>query len=298
MAAKILITGATGAVGRELVRELVQRGKNVRCGIHQHQKSEYIKMTGVEGVSLEYGDFATIDRALQEIETIFLLMPFAREQVEYARRMIDRAALYGVNHVVYVSMLGAQEYPGTSFTRWHYRIEKYLEKSSIPYTILRPNMYMQNFVRYVQPSGSFIYLPLNSARVSYIDVRDVASVAAEIILAQKEHFGNTYELTGPDSLTLDDIADILTSVIGTHIGYINISTETARHIMETLGTPQWMAEGMLELYSLQRAGKQSNVSDITEQITNRKPNNFEQFARDYSTIFKAIIEHEHHIKIR
>lgn len=298
MAAKILITGATGAVGKELVKELVHRGKNVRCGVHQFQKYEYIKMTGVEGVPLEYGDFSTIDRALQEIETLFLLMPFAREQVEFARRMIDRAALYGVNHIIYVSIMGAQEYPGTRFTRWHNRIEKYLQNSSIPYTIVRPNMYMQNFVRYVQPSGSFIYLPLNHAMVSYVDVRDIASVVSEIILAPKKHFGNTYELTGPDSLTLDDVADILSSVVETHIGYINISSETARHIMKTLGTPEWMAEGMLELYSLQRLGKNSHISGITEQIISRKPINFEKFAKDYSTVFKAILEHEHHINIR
>ncbi|NLP03908.1 MAG: SDR family oxidoreductase [Fibrobacter sp.] len=294
MAAKILISGATGSVGRVLIRNLVRSGKDVRAGVHKEDKSDLVKMTGVELAKLEYEDFATIDRALQEIETLFLVTPYAREQVEYAKRMIDHASLFGVSHIVYLSIMGADQVPGTQFSRWHRRVEKYLEASSVAFTVLRSNIYMQNFLRFIQPSGGLIYIPMNGAKVSYIDVRDVAAVASEVVLAGKEHFGNTYELTGPFALSMDDVADILTEAVGSHIGYINIPQETARHIMESLGTPGWLVEGMLELYAMQRSGINERVTALVEEITSKKPIPFDQFANDYSNIFKAIVQQEHH----
>lgn len=294
MSAKILVTGASGAIGRIIIHDMVNRGKEVRAGVHSEEQFNLVKMTGVELTRLEYGDFSTIDHALQEIESLFLITPYAREQVEYAKRMIDRALLFGVSHIVYVSIMGAEQEPGTQFGRWHRRIEKYLQSQSVASTILRPNVYMQNFLRFIQPSGGLVYVPLNGAGVSYIDVRDVATVASEVLIAGKEHFGNTYELTGPFPLTMDDVADILSEAVGSHVGYINISEETAKHIMESLGTPGWMAEGILELYAMQRNGINSTISGSVEEITGRKPVPFDQFAYDYADVFKAIVQHEHH----
>ena len=294
MAAKILVSGATGAVGRVLIKDLVRRGHDVRAGVYNQDKTSYIKMTGVEPVSLDYGDFFTIDRSLQGINTLFLITPFAREQVEYSKRMIDRALLFGIQHLVYISIIGAEEVPGTRFSRWHRRIEKYIESSGIPYTILRPNMYMQNFLRFLQPSGGFIYMPLNGGKVSYIDVRDVAGVASEVIVANHDHQGKTYEITGSMALSLDDVASILTSQVGTHISYINISEETARHVMLSLGTPGWMADGMLEIYSAQRLNLHQRVSPVVLELTGNEPVSFEKFAHDYANVFKAIVQHEHH----
>lgn len=293
MAAKIFITGATGAVGRALVRALVRRGKEVRAGVHTPEKFEYIRMSGVEMARLEFGDNSTIDKALLDIKSVFLLTPFAREQVEFARRIIDRASQLGVEHVVKLSIMGADDEPGTQFTRWHKQAEKYIEKSGIPYTFLRPNSFMQNFIRYIQPTGNFIYLPLDNAQVSYIDVRNIADIASEILISGKEHFGNSYELTGPEALSGDDVADILTSVTDNHIGFVNIAEETAGHVLESLGTPHWMAEGMLELYRMQRSGRNAIISPVIEEITGKKPKTFEKFADEYSNVFKTIIQQEH-----
>lgn len=294
MAAKILITGATGSVGRALVRELIKRGRDVRAGVHTSEKFEYIRMTGVEQAYLEFGDLASIDRALQEIETVYLLTPFAREQVEFTRRVVDRARMWGVDHIVKLSMMNADDVPGTQFTRWHKQAEMYIEDSGIPYTFIRPNMFMQNFLRYVQPSGSLIALPLNHALVSYIDERDVASVSAEVVLAGKEFYGKKLEITGPHALSMEDITDIITKEIHYHIGYISISDDTAHHIFDSIGTPAWMAEGMIELYKMQREGKNELVTPIVQDITEKRPNTFENFTRDYAAVFKAIVQQEHH----
>ena len=294
MAAKILVTGATGSVGKALINELVEKGKEVRAAIHTPEKYDYIKTSGVEPVSLEFGDFATIDRALQDIESLFLITPIAREEVEFARRIVDRARMWGVGHIVRLSMLNAEDIPGTQFTRWHRQAEYYIEESGIPYTFIRPNAYMQNFLRYVQPSGSFIAMPLDNKKVSYIDVRDIGAVGAEVLIGGKDFFGRTLELTGPDPITMDDVTDALSKEIRSHIGYISIPEDIARHIFESIGTPDWMAEGLLELYALQREEKNSIVTSTVEDITGRKPQAFDKFARDYMNAFIAIVKHEHH----
>jgi uncharacterized protein YbjT (DUF2867 family) len=293
MAAKILVTGASGSVGRVLVRELIKKGKDVRAGIHTSDKSVYIKMSGVETVSLEFGDYATIDKALQDIKSLFLITPIAREEVEFARRMIDRARVWGVEHIVKLSMLNAASIPGTQFTRWHKQAENYIEESGIPYTFIRPNVFMQNFLRYVQPSGNLVAMPLNNTKVSYIDVRDVAAVGAEVLIGGKDFFAKTLELTGPDAITMDDVADVLSKEVRSHVGYIPISEDVARHILESAGTPYWLLEGMLELYKMEREMMNCNVYSTVEDVTGKKPLGFDRFARDHVEAFKAIVQHEH-----
>ncbi len=298
MAGKILVTGATGSVGKVLVNEIVKRGKEVRAGIHTPDKYDYIKTSGVEAVPLEFGDFATIDKALQDIKSLFLITPIAREEVEFARRMIDRARMWGVEHIVRLSMLNADDMPGTQFTRWHRLAESYIEESGIPYTFIRPNAFMQNFLRYIQPSGSFIAMPLDNQKVSYIDVRDIGAVGAEVLMGGKDFFGCTLELTGPDAITMDDVTNALSSEIRSHIGYVSISEDTARHIFESIGTADWMAEGLLELYNMQREGNNSIVTSTIEDILDRKPIPFDKFTRDNMNVFIAIVKHEHHSSFR
>ena len=293
MASKILVTGATGSVGRVLIRELLKKGKGVRAGIHTPDKSEYIKVSGVEAVPLEFGDYTTIDKALQDIKSLFLITPIAREEVEFARRMVDRSRMWGVEHIVKLSMLNAASMPGTLFTRWHNQAENYIEESGIPYTFLRPNIYMQNFLRYVQPSGSLIAMPLNGAKVSYIDVRDIAAVGAEVLVGGKEFFGKTLELTGPDAITMDDVANALSEEVKSHLGYIPISDDVGRHILESIGTPHWLVEGMLELYTMERERMNCKVTSTVEDITGKKALAFDRFANDYAETFKAIVQHEH-----
>jgi hypothetical protein len=156
---------------------------------------------------------------------------------------------------------------------------------------------MQNFLRFIQPSDGFFYLPLDHALVNFIDIRDVASVAARILLSPSVHDGNIYELSGNSALSIDSISQLFTSALGTHIGYIPISEQTALHVLECNGTPLWLASGIVELFSLQRSGMYSSVSPVVEEITGKKPNSFELFIHDHLNLFKAIIHHEPHNKL-
>jgi uncharacterized protein YbjT (DUF2867 family) len=295
MASKVLVTGATGGVGRNLVRILAEKGVSVRAGFHTESKSHRVAYPQVELVKLNFADITSIDFSLHEITTLFLLTPIAREQVEYARRMIDRAVLHGVKHIVYVSILRSEVEPGTQITRWHRRIERYLQQIETAFTIIKPNMYMQNFLRFMQPSGGIIFLPLNGAMVSYVDVRDIARLSAQIILEGQMHFGKQYEVTGPSGLSIDNVAEIISSITCQNVGYVPLQEETALHVMECLGIPSWMASGILELYTLQRMGLNDHVSKTIDDLTGTPPLSFEQFTYDHMELFKSIINKEYKI---
>jgi uncharacterized protein YbjT (DUF2867 family) len=136
-------------------------------------------------------------------------------------------------------------------------------------------------------------MPLNGAKVSYIDVRDIAAVGAEVLVGGKDFFGKTLELTGPDAITMDDVANALSEEVKSHLGYIPISDDVGRHILESVGTPHWLVEGMLELYAMERERMNSKVTTTVEDIAGKKALAFDRFARDYAETFKAIVQHEH-----
>jgi uncharacterized protein YbjT (DUF2867 family) len=291
MKSHILVTGASGRVGQYLVKSLAMKGIVVRAGIREGEARKF-NVSDVEVIELNFEDLLLIDRSLEGIRTLFLVTPIAREQVEFARRMIDRSLSCGVEHIVTISIMGSELEPGTQITRWHRRIERYLEKSGIAYTILKPNMYMQNFLRFMQPSGGFLLLPLNSAKVSYIDARDVAAVAEKTIIDNVNHVDKVYEITGPYSLSLENVAEVITNVTGHHVGYIPLEEETALHVMESLGFPTWIARVLIELYEQQRMGHNEQVTNTLAEILGRKALPFEIFAHDHTEQLKNIVEHQ------
>jgi uncharacterized protein YbjT (DUF2867 family) len=291
MKSHILVTGASGRVGQYLVKSLAMKGIVVRAGIREGEARKF-NVSDVEVIELNFEDLLLIDRSLEGIRTLFLVTPIAREQVEFARRMIDRSLSCGVEHIVTISIMGSELEPGTQITRWHRRIERYLEKSGIAYTILKPNMYMQNFLRFMQPSGGFLLLPLNSAKVSYIDARDVAAVAEKTIIDNVNHVNKVYEITGPYSLSLENVAEVITNVTGHHVGYIPLEEETALHVMESLGFPTWIARVLIELYEQQRMGHNEQVTNTLAEILGRKALPFEIFAHDHTEQLKNIVEHQ------
>ncbi len=286
----ILITGASGRVGQYLVKNMALKGVVVRAGIRAGEANR-VSFSDTEIAEFNFEDMASIDRSLDGIKILFLVTPIAREQVEYARRTIDRAVSKGVEHIITISIMGSDLEPGTQITRWHRRVERYLENCGVAYTILRPNMYMQNFLRFMQPSGGFLFLPLNSARVSYVDARDIAAVAASIITSVDKYVNQMYEITGPTALSIEHVAEYITRVTGHHVGYVALQEETAFHMMESLGFPVWIVNVLLELFAQQRMGYNEGITDTVTEILGRKPLPFEVFALDHAEQLKCIVEH-------
>ncbi len=290
MASRTLVTGATGTVGSYLVRELSKRGELTRAAVHTEAKAWKIRESNVELFEMDFSKASSVDAALKGIERLYLLTPFAPGQYETARYVIDKARETGVKYIVRQSALGAESEAIRLF-RTHRDIEKLIESSGVDYTILRPNSFMQNFVNFfadsIRRSGK-IFFPLAAARVSYIDARDIAHVAAELLSGSLKtgHFGKKYDLTGPASITVNDVATMISRALGKTVQYVDVTPEMARQGMKDSGLPDWAIEPLLELYAYQREGKGEPVSAAVEDITGRRPIPFEEFIKDAAASFR------------
>lgn len=280
---KILITGATGTVGSELVKLLSAQGEDVRAAVHNPAKAEKIRSTQTETVPMDFSDAGSIEAALKGVDKLFSLSPLAPGMVEQATRLTDAAKKAGVKHIVRLSGKGADAEPGIQLGRWHRSVEKHIESSGVPFTFLRPNNFMQNFANQ-PPVGGVYYLPLGEGRISYVDARDVAAVAAKT-LTGRGHENRTYTLTGREALTVGEAAALISAATGKVVSYIDVPEEAARKGMREHHLPEWLVNALLELHAIGKAGYASDISTDVEKITGGEPTAFRRFADDYASRF-------------
>jgi uncharacterized protein YbjT (DUF2867 family) len=185
--------------------------------------------------------------------------------------------------------MGADAEPGITPSRLHRQAEKIIEESEIPFTFLRPNFFMQNFVNFfsqtIKNQNAF-YVPAGDAKVSFVDVRDIAAVAVQVLASGSKHEGKAYNITGGEGLSYEQAAEILSKQLGKKVNYVNVSDEQARKSMKDAGADEWTINSMIELFEITRAGYASAISPVIEQITGNKPISFSQFANDNAASFK------------
>lgn len=285
----ILVTGATGTVGRELIKQLsILDGVRVRAGVHSIIKGENLKrLPDVEVVEMEFTDPESLHAAFTHADRVFMVTPFADNQVEMAKVLVDEAKRSGVKHLVKLSVLGAEDEQGLQIAKWHRQIEEYVEQSGIPFTFLRPSSFMQNFVAYNSKSileENAIYMPVGDGKVGYIDARDIAAVGVAVLKGEG-HEGMAYDLTGPDALSMQEVAHVMRDVTGKPVTFVDVPEAAARSAMQQENVPDWMIEAMLELNGAYKAGKGNYVTNTIEEITGRKPHTLQMFVQDYRQCF-------------
>jgi uncharacterized protein YbjT (DUF2867 family) len=283
----ILVVGASGTNGREVVSRLAQAGQRVRAMVRDPGKAGELRAEGVEVVAGDLDDPPSLDKALKGIDRAFFLAAVDRRYVDWFRNFLDAARRSGSPHVVKFSGMGAASDSPAELMRQHGQTDEALAASGLPYTILRPNSFHQNLLwsaRSIREPGAF-YLPLKDARQSLVDVRDIADVAVAA-LTGAGHEGQTYEITGPQSLSYADVADILSTVLGKPVQYVDVPPEAALESMLKSGMPEWNARAVAELYGLFASGLFARTTDTVGRITGGPPISFEQFARDHADAFR------------
>ena len=282
----ILITGATGIVGLELTRNLFDRGQPVRVLVRDRSRAKSLSFPGIELVMGDFARPATFAGALAGVDQLFLLIPSSPQSEQQLRNFVDAAKDARVKHIVQLSRFGADAgSPGRS-RRCHAAVEYHILKSRIPYTFLRPNLFMQSLLgfRSVMSFQGALYAPAAAAKVSVVDARDVAAVAAAT-LTQSTHEGKIYELTGPEALSYSEMAGQLSQAFGKLIKYVDVPPQAMLQNLLDLGIPAWRADGLMEDYDHYRRGEAAAVTATVYDITQREPTRFSQFAADYAHQF-------------
>ncbi|HEX8441775.1 SDR family oxidoreductase [Archangium sp.] len=280
MATTILVTGATGTIGSQLLSALKgQQDLTVRAAVRSATKAESIKGGNVTPVDFEYTNSEQMQKAVEGVEKLFLITPFSQDQVDLGARLIDFAKAAGVKHVVKLSAMGADFAPGIQLGRWHRTLERYIAGSGMTYTFVRPNNFMENFVNFYGPAqDGNIYLPWGQGACSFIAGADVAAVAAAA-LTSSGHENKAYDVTGPEAFTIAQAAATLGEVTGRKIQYVEVPEAAARNAMLDGGMPAWMVDGMMELHGINKAGYAAQVTDTVQKLTGRAPTSFAQFAK-------------------
>jgi uncharacterized protein YbjT (DUF2867 family) len=279
----ITISGSTGTIGIELVRLLSKAAAPTRALFRDSRKVE--PLPGVAWTQADLSDARVLEPAIAGTTRLFLLTDnqpgFAKLQIQ----ILEAAQFHGVAHVVKLSALGASDHSKSWIGREHHEVEEALEKSSMQRTILRPHAFMQNWLGDLAQSvrsRGVIESPVGNGRVPFIDTRDIAAVAAEILLHPEMHMGKKYVLTGGEAVGFNDIAQIL------NVTYKPLTMDEARAQLESKGVPREQIDAMLALSAYQKAGGPTAiVSDSVARILGRPPRTIREFFRDHADAFRG-----------
>jgi uncharacterized protein YbjT (DUF2867 family) len=288
----ILVTGASGNIGSEVVKQLLSNAPEVstKAAIHSSQNIKKVKYDDrVKIIQIDYNQPETIREALSGVDKLFLLTPDVPNAADLASNVVIEAKKAGIKQIVKQSVMGAALEADVGTMRLHRQAEKFIEQSGIPFTFLRPNEFMQNFINFHSPSikgNNAFYVPLEDAKVSLVDVRDIAAVAVKSLIDEDKHKNKTYLITGPEALSYHQVAEILSNTTGRKINYVNISDEEAKAAMKEIGMSDWLINTVSELSEYFRKGKASEISPAVEDVTGNKPISFSQFAKDYAEAFR------------
>jgi uncharacterized protein YbjT (DUF2867 family) len=281
----ILVIGGRSKIGAALIDELLDRDQQVRALVRAGEAAQGLP-AAVEAVTGDLGDEDSLMMAMDGAEKVFLLSSPHADAVRWHRNAVDAARRTDVRLVVRSSILGADRESPAEFISAHTSCDRYLEDSGIPHVIVRPNLFLQNIpestIPSIDPSGAF-YANAGNARISMVDTRDVAALAA-CALTEPGHAGRNYDATGPEALSYADVARKLTAALGRQVSYVDAPDDAVRQALLTAGLSQWFADALVGLYQDYRHsgtdGYAAQVTNAIEQVTGRPPRTLDDLLRE------------------
>lgn len=285
MSKKILVTGITGNVGSLVGKHLKEAGAEFKAGVRNVEKAKKKGLEDIEYVTFDFEDEKTFDKALEGVDKIFLMRPPAvSDAKKYVKPFIDKAKGKEIEHIVFLSLMGIEHNPIPP----HYKIEKFILKSNIPYTFLRPSFFMQNLDtthREDIKERDDIFIPAGKSKSSFIDTRDIGEAAAKVLM-ESGHENKAYTLTGGEALNYYEVAEVFSKVLKRKITYSNPSVFKFRKVMIDRGVKKDFANVMVGLYMSTRMGMAKNVTKDLEKLLGRKPGTMEEYIEDYAHCWK------------
>ncbi|MDA1349652.1 MAG: SDR family oxidoreductase [Chloroflexi bacterium] len=281
----ILVTGATGNVASLLVPALLKSGESIRALVRDESKAQSLRELGAEVVVADMEQADTLGPALDGVDRVYLISDNGPTGAKQAINVIEAAKQAGSPHIVRQTAYGT---PKSRIIKQHEEVKQALTQSGLPYTFVEPTFFMQNTMMAASTiaSDGVIYWDMDDARLGMVDIRDVAEVAAKV-LTSSGHEGKSYVLTGPASISFNDVASALSRATGREISYVSVPSEASRAAMVGMGIPEWIADGFVELSGGFREGFADLTTDNVEQVTGHAPISIGTFATDFAQVFGA-----------
>ena len=238
------------------------------------------------------GDFDepdSLSSALEGVDAALLVTPVAQAQERQERSFVDAARHHGRARIVKVAAYGFDRGIGRLGTQ-HAHVVESLHSSGLPHAVLAPTIFMQNLLRMagaVRETG-MLAMPCGTAAVNQVDARDVAAVAVALLTGESlgDDDGRVVPVTGPQSLTYDEVAVGLSRLVGRDVRYVDVEVAEARQALLARGTGPWVADGLIELYAASAEGRFATVTDDVRRLTGRSPGSFETFLDEHRAAFE------------
>ncbi|MEX0836754.1 MAG: Ldh family oxidoreductase, partial [Gemmatimonadota bacterium] len=240
----IVVSGATGTIGSEVVRLLVARGLPVRALSRDRSRARQALGPGVEIRQADLEQPETLSAVLDGAAAVLVLTAVSDALAAQERNLVDAATRAGTPHLVKLSAIGAAPDSPMTLGRQHGLSEEHLREQDISWTVLRPTSFMQNLLMHVPSirSDGRIFAPYGEGRVAFVDTRDIAATAAEILAEPEPHSGEIYTLTGPEPVSHQRVAEAIGAAAGREVSYVPVPPEAAREAMLKVGLPGWLAD--------------------------------------------------------
>jgi uncharacterized protein YbjT (DUF2867 family) len=286
MSAQVLLTGATGRLGKLVSAELNQQGVEWRAFA---RRADAARSLGAADVVV--GDFrtlASVMKAVDGMRTVILISGDTPDQEVQEINVVNAAQKAGVQHIVKLSAQSAGLVPAVSFGKKHIRVEKAIEQSGMQWTFIRPVFFQQSFLLFadsVQKNNKII-LPAGKGSAAFVDARDVAQCLVKVCLEQG-HSGKIYTLTGPQAISFSQAAVDIGVSRNKPVGYIAPPAFIARIVLPKVsGMPRWLAMEVIDLLQAISRGAQADVTDDVQALLGKPARNFKSFVQEHVEAFR------------
>ncbi|MFY0601461.1 MAG: SDR family oxidoreductase [Cyclobacteriaceae bacterium] len=281
----ILVTGATGTFGSEVAEALIGRGNPIRVASTSADKLQKRFGKRAEPSVFDWNDTPSFEEVLSGIETVYLIAPpFSSDFDVKTKAFLEVAKKQNVKNIIVTTAYGADAAVGSSM----YNTEEEVKNSGFNYTVLRPNFIFQNFDKYDLETikSNIIFLPTGDGATSYLDIRDVAEVSAEILTNPSAYNKQELVITGDEAITHQSMATTFTEVLGRSISNINPSEEEYKSTLKEAGVPEVVYDFMAMLYAAIKANHMGNITSVVKDVTGKNPRKFETYVKENIELFK------------
>jgi len=278
--AKVVVTGASGNVGCNVAKFLIQNGQDVIAAGRDIDNLSKIYGDTAKVVYFDFTDASTFSKALEDVDRVFIMRPPHLGKPEDLKPFIEALKeTNGMRLVSFLSLIGIENNPIPP----HYKIEKYIEKAGLPYCHIRPSFFMQNISgvhAFEIKHFDRIVVPVKNALTSFIDAEDIGEITAKVLTDADRHRNTAYSITGPEAIDYYEAAKILSEELGREITYANPKPMDAKkYWIETRGLDKKYSTVMSMLYMMTRLGTAKTVTTTFEEVMGKKPQTFRQFAK-------------------